>query len=192
MRAEATMCPPAPISVAMVEMQRRLAAGGGHRADAALERRDALLQHRHGRVGDARVDVPGALQVEQRGRVLGVVEHVGRGLVDRHRARARRRVGPLPGVQARACRSAAPVVWSLNGIPVLGLPSPLWGGVGGGGSPDVECSAIPPSPSLPHKGGGMRNSVWAHAIAPWITHRTRSRRRRTAAATSRRRRAGPA
>ena len=99
MRADATMCPPAPISVAMIEVQRRLAAGGGDRADAALQRRDALLQHGHGRVGDARIDVPGALQVEQAGRVLGVVEHVGRGLVDRHGARAGGRIGPLAGMQ---------------------------------------------------------------------------------------------
>ena len=33
-------------------------------------------------------------------------------------------------------------------------PSPLWGGVRGGGNPDGQCSAIPPSLSLPHKGGG--------------------------------------
>jgi threonylcarbamoyladenosine tRNA methylthiotransferase MtaB len=33
-------------------------------------------------------------------------------------------------------------------------PSPLWGGVRGGGNPDVEGSAIPPSLSLPHEGGG--------------------------------------
>ena len=31
--------------------------------------------------------------------VLGVVEHVGRGLVDRHRPRARGRIGPLARVQ---------------------------------------------------------------------------------------------
>ena len=35
-----------------------------------------------------------------------------------------------------------------------GFPSPLWGGVRGGGKPDGKRSAIPPSLSLPHKGGG--------------------------------------
>ena len=35
-----------------------------------------------------------------------------------------------------------------------GFPSPLWGGVRGGGNHDSRCSAIPPSLSLPHKGGG--------------------------------------
>jgi len=34
------------------------------------------------------------------------------------------------------------------------FPSPLWGGVRGGGKYDRKCSAIPPSLSLPHKGGG--------------------------------------
>ncbi len=33
-------------------------------------------------------------------------------------------------------------------------PSPLWGGVRGGGNPYRRCSAIPPSLTLPHKGGG--------------------------------------
>ena len=33
-------------------------------------------------------------------------------------------------------------------------PSPLWGGVRGGGNPDDQCSAIPPSLSLPNEGGG--------------------------------------
>src|SRR5687767_7238058 len=44
-----------------------------------------------------------------------------------------------------------------------GFPSPscrrrvfdtTWGGVRGGGNPHLRCSAIPPSLSLPHKGGG--------------------------------------
>jgi hypothetical protein len=37
------------------------------------------------------------------------------------------------------------------------LPSPLWGGDGGGGlreAPDGALVAIPPTPSLPHEGGG--------------------------------------
>ena len=34
------------------------------------------------------------------------------------------------------------------------FPSPLWGGVRGGGSPNGQRSAIPPSLSLPHEGGG--------------------------------------
>jgi hypothetical protein len=37
---------------------------------------------------------------------------------------------------------------------VTGFPSPLWGGARGGGNPDSSCPAIPPSLSLPHKGGG--------------------------------------
>jgi acyl-CoA dehydrogenase len=35
-----------------------------------------------------------------------------------------------------------------------GFPSPLWGGARGGGNPDGQRSAIPPSLSLPHEGGG--------------------------------------
>jgi hypothetical protein len=32
--------------------------------------------------------------------------------------------------------------------------SPLWGGVRGGGTPDICRSGVPPSLILPHKGGG--------------------------------------
>ncbi len=41
------------------------------RGDAAFQRRDALLQHRLGRVHDAGVDVAELLQREQVGGVLG-------------------------------------------------------------------------------------------------------------------------
>src|SRR6202040_1902217 len=43
------------------------------------------------------------------------------------------------------------------------LPSPLWGGVGGGGRgiwpPRCKPRHDPPSPTLPHKGGGSRQSL---------------------------------
>jgi hypothetical protein len=70
--------------------------GAGRRA--ALERRDPLLEHRHGRVGEARVDVAEALQVEERGGMIGVVEDEGGGLVDGCRARAGRGIGRRPGM----------------------------------------------------------------------------------------------
>ncbi len=37
------------------------------------------------------------------------------------------------------------------------IPSPLRGGVGGGGTMRTELSLYPPSPTLPRKGGGRRN-----------------------------------
>ena len=80
------------------ERERRLARRRADRADAALERREPLFEHRRRRVRDARIDVARARQVEQRGRLVGVAEDVGRGLVDRHGARAGRRVGPVAGV----------------------------------------------------------------------------------------------
>ena len=52
-------------------------------------------------IRDARVDVAEGLQVEQARRVVGGVEDERGRLVDRHRARAGRRVGDLPGVQAQ-------------------------------------------------------------------------------------------
>ena len=74
-------------------------AGERHRAGAALEVRHPLLEHRGGRVHDARVRVPVLLQVEVGRRRFRVLEHVaGRG-ENRHRTCARVRVGPLAGVQ---------------------------------------------------------------------------------------------
>ena len=87
------------------EVQRRLARSGGDGADAAFERRDALFEHRDRGVGDARVDVPRALHVEERRGVLGVAEDVRGGLVDRHRAAAGRRVGRLAGVQRQRVKA---------------------------------------------------------------------------------------
>jgi hypothetical protein len=81
------------------EVQRGLSARGGDRADAAFERRDALFEHGVRRVRDARIDVAGALHVEERGGVVGVAEHERRRLVDRRRAGAGHRVGLLTGVQ---------------------------------------------------------------------------------------------
>jgi hypothetical protein len=83
------------------KMHRRHATRRAHGADPLLERRQPLLEHRRRRVGDARVDVAGTLEVEQPGGMIGVVEQIRRGLVDRHRARARYRIGMLPGMQAQ-------------------------------------------------------------------------------------------
>src|SRR5262249_22290994 len=51
------------------------------------------------------------------------------------------------GRSSRKCGASLPTA-------ATGFPSPLWGGARGGGTPDFGCSAIPPTLSLPHKGGG--------------------------------------
>ena len=86
---------------------RRLAARGGERRRTALERRDALLEDVGRRVHDPRVDVAELLQREEPRAVLGVVEGVGRGLVDRHRARVGPGRGLLPGVDLQRLESVA-------------------------------------------------------------------------------------
>jgi phosphopantothenoylcysteine decarboxylase / phosphopantothenate---cysteine ligase len=47
---------------------------------------------------------------------------------------------------------------------LLAFPSPLWGGDRGGGSPDDRGSAIPPSPTLPHKWGGGHPLAGRHVL----------------------------
>jgi len=82
-----------------------LAGGRGDGPDAVLEGGDPLLEHGRGGVHDPRVDVPEALEREQVGGVLGVLEDVRAGLVDGHRASARDGVRPLAGVDREGVES---------------------------------------------------------------------------------------
>ena len=97
-----------------VEDRERLGGLAGpqeQRGDAAFERRDALFDDVLRRVHDAGVDVAGLGEAEQRGGVVGVPERVRRGLVDRQRPGAGRRVRRLARVD------------------LLGLERPVGGGV---------------------------------------------------------------
>src|SRR5262249_17951712 len=50
------------------------------------------------------------------------------------------------------------------------LPSPLWGGVGGGGREmwhSIAITSRPPTPTLPHKGGGRRDSTAPPSPRAW-------------------------
>ena len=91
------------------EVLGRLPGRRCHRSDAILERGDPLLEHRHGRVHDARVDVPEPLQREEVRRVLGVLEDVRARLVDRHRAAAGDGIGTLAGVDGEGLEAVLPV-----------------------------------------------------------------------------------
>ena len=84
---------------------RRVARGGAAGGGTALERRDPRFQDRDRGVGQAAVDVAELLQIEQSCRVVDVVEHVGRGLVDRDRPRAGGRIGLGTGVNRQGLKS---------------------------------------------------------------------------------------
>ena len=66
------------------EMQRGLAGRDRQRADAAFEFGDALFQNRRGRIGDPAVAIAVGFEIEQRGAVIGAVEGIGGGLIDRN------------------------------------------------------------------------------------------------------------
>ncbi len=93
-----------PREVLQREGRSRLPARQRQRADAALERGDALLEHVVGRVHDAGVDVAELLQREQVRRVLGALELIRGRLIDRHRDRAGRRIGAPAGMQGEGFR----------------------------------------------------------------------------------------
>ncbi len=83
------------------QMQRRLTGGNRNRPDAAFERGNALFEHGIGRVREPRIDMTSALHVEKRGRVIRVLEYKRRGLIDRRRAGAGRRVRPCAGMDGK-------------------------------------------------------------------------------------------
>jgi hypothetical protein len=80
---------------------RRHARGQRQRGAAAFHRRHAFLEHRDGGVAHAAVDVAEGLQVEERRRMVGAVEHERRRLVNRRGARAGGGIGNLARVQAQ-------------------------------------------------------------------------------------------
>jgi hypothetical protein len=83
------------------ERLRRLPTGHCQSRDAALERRDALLEHVVGGVHDAAVDVAELLQGEKGGRMVRIAEAVTGGLVDGDCPRAGGGVELEAGVQGQ-------------------------------------------------------------------------------------------
>ena len=95
------MCPPAwtRLNSATAIACWPLASGQG--PDAAVQRGHPLLEDVGGGIHQPGVDPAEFLQGEQVGGVFGALEDVAGGLMDRHRPRAGRGVGHLPGVQGQ-------------------------------------------------------------------------------------------
>src|SRR3954469_10769512 len=87
-----------------------MARGGGDGGAAAFEAGDAFFQDRHGRVGQPRIDVAEIVQVEERGGVIDVVEHIRGRLVDRRRAGAGDWVGRGAGMHGAGLEAIAVIV----------------------------------------------------------------------------------
>ena len=81
------------------DVQRGLATRHAQRARTLFQGRDTLLEHRHGGVGDAAVNVAADFEIEQARGMVDIAEHEGRRLVDRYGPRAGDRVGMLAGMQ---------------------------------------------------------------------------------------------
>ena len=80
---------------------RGVARRGDSAAAAAFQRGEPGLEGGVGRVGQPRIDEADGLQVEQGGGLVGIFEHVGRGLIDRQRACAGRRIGGSAGMHGQ-------------------------------------------------------------------------------------------
>ena len=112
----------------------RLPGGERESADPAFERGDPFFEGGGRRVHDPGVDIPKPLQREKLGGVVGVLKYIRGCLVDRHRASAGDRVGPLPSVN-RECIEAENVILAFD---LIRRVSPRWGEVArraGGGVP---------------------------------------------------------
>ena len=90
-------------------------------AHATLESGDALFEHVRGGVHDPGVDVAELLQAEEAGRVVGVVEDVARGGVDRDRSRLGRRIDTLAGVDGEGFIALGGCVLVGHGMLLLDL-----------------------------------------------------------------------
>ena len=77
----------------------RLPRRGGHGCHAALQCCHPLLEHVCGGIHQTGVDVPEFLQAKQIGAVLRIIEHIGAGLINRHRSGVGRRIRGLAGMQ---------------------------------------------------------------------------------------------
>jgi hypothetical protein len=99
-------------------VQGRLARAHAQRFDAALELGDPPLEHGRGRIADAAIAMTLDFEIEQRGAVVGALELIGHGLIDRHRDRARRRLGLVTAVNSHRVafhfsRHAALLFWLI-------------------------------------------------------------------------------
>ena len=90
------------------KMHRRLPAGGCDRPHPAFQSADALFKHGIGGVRQARIDMPGALDVEEPHGEIRVREHKRRRLIDGRRPRPGRRIRTLPRVQRQRIESGRP------------------------------------------------------------------------------------
>ena len=88
---------------ASMPMESRTSSRPGRRPRVAR-----LFQNGRRRVGDARINVPGALQIEQGSRMIGVLKDVGSCLIDGDGARAGHGIGMLASVQPQRVKGRRP------------------------------------------------------------------------------------
>jgi hypothetical protein len=106
-------------------VQSRLPRGDTERADSALQRGDAAVEHIDRRVVDPAVAKTWSFEVEQRGAVLGAFELVGGGLVDRHGDRLRRRIAVITAMDGQRFASHLTEPFNLVGHRRLHRHPPL-------------------------------------------------------------------
>ncbi len=83
------------------EMQCRHAACGCDRADTVFKCSKPFFEHRGRWIGNARVDVSCALEIKERGCVIGVLKNIRRRLIDRYGTRSRDGIGMLACMQTQ-------------------------------------------------------------------------------------------
>ena len=95
------------------------------RVDSSLERGDAPLQHRGGRVADAGVAIALDLEIEQRRSMVGAVERIRDRLIDRHGHGLRRRIDLVAAVNGDRLASSRCDLGLMPGEPAHLAHDPL-------------------------------------------------------------------
>ena len=81
------MLVPSSVRLSDRVVDRRLPGADAQGFQSAFERGDAPLQHRRGRIADAAVAKSFCFEIEQRRPVVGAIEGIRDGLIDRERPR---------------------------------------------------------------------------------------------------------
>src|SRR5690606_6254523 len=108
--------PPLPHQGGDRKEERSMARRRGEPGNPSIEGGDPFLQHRDRRITQARIEIAGLLQIEERRGMVAVAKDIGGCLVDRHGPGAGDRVRALPRVQgegiefwkAGLCHATAP------------------------------------------------------------------------------------
>src|SRR5262249_35580288 len=104
----------------------RHATGQCDRPSTVLQRCHAFFEHGDGRITDPRVDIAVQLEIEKLSRFVGVLEYVGRGLVDRHSTSPNVRIRNMTRVEHACIKSELVTLFRRHETLIPGRSPQRW------------------------------------------------------------------